>query len=918
MRLFRQTGLMTPRRTPWPTVGVVAVVAALAAVAGSGSRAAAASGTYPAPDTLLSFTMEEGDLGKYRRVVTGQGGVVELSTEHRRSGRYSARFSIPKTAVSSRSALLWGQFTSAPRTIGDLVCLRAYVRLGPDFAVQSGQSISLLSFGTFNPPPSGSYAGHLAQAGIRNVGGSLRLHAIVGAATATGATDLVLDRWYCIEVRYGVGDPTGSLTVYLDDAPEATLTGLSLPTRPDGINVGLLSAASSAPATGGSLFIDDVIVHDAPIGTVDVAVQLAHPCFVPRVGAPVVAILTGDQPSDVVEAKLTSTLGLNRTVYTCDGPLNGRADFRVDLRDLPAADYTLTVRLLDASRQERAAAQYSYRKSFDGNPQYSIDADNAIVRNGQRIFPVTSFGLSRSRIPLWRDNRYCNMLYGMEWVSDPPGVPGYRRYLDAAAAAGMTVIGPAHDYRFDRNGLPPWNPEAVEEYLTELADHPGVAWWMWREEPINFGYDGASQKLWWDLVKQHNPSRMTELLEMGSSFQIGLLRGELTYMIWPYLCADIYSWDIYPIENENTSSGNFAAYAQVADQAVRWNMGLVPVIPNVAVADVTVGSGGGTPTPAEIDFVCWLSIVHQAKGIHWYPYQGTVPPENYVAMTRFVDQTAALTEAILGEESPVAVTHEVTTGGRVDIRATTDGANLYVFAVNLERTPQTVRFTVDGLPEGTTITVYDQQRQRTAGPGGTFEDAFNPIGVNIYVFETPAPGKVIGWTLPSVHGTTTHSVSCPEEFVYSPAAGVRQVEVSLSKPADPATVAPSGFSLVGQSGGDLSARIVETALSADHRTVTVTFDGPLPDADRYTMTVLDTIRDSRGQPFGGDVARRFACLAGDVDGSGAVTSADMLAARGAAGAALTATTLRMDVDGSGNLTSADIRAIRGFLGRALP
>ncbi|NLX60370.1 MAG: hypothetical protein GXY74_14935 [Phycisphaerae bacterium] len=918
MRLFRHTDSMPRRRTSWPAVGAMAVVAVLAAIAGPGSRAAAASVTYPAPDTLLSFTMEEADLGKYRRVVIGQGGAVELSTEHRRSGRYSARFSIPKTAVSSRSALLWGQFTAAPRPVGDPVCLRAYVRFGPDFAVQSGQSISLLAFGTFIPPPSGSYAGHLAQAGVRNVGGSLRLYAVVGAASATGATDLVLGRWYCVEVRYSVGDPTGTLTVYLDDAPEAALTGLSLPTRPDGINVGLLSAASSAPATGGSLFIDDVIVHDAPIGTADVAVQLAHPCFVPRVGAPVVAILTGDQPGDSVEATLTSTLGLNRTVYTSDGPLNGRADFRVDLRDLPAADYTLTVRLLDASRQERAAARYSYRKLVGGDPEYAIDANNAFVHNGRRIFPVTSFGLNRSLIELWRDRHYCNMLYGKEWVTDLIGVPKYERLLDVAAEKGMDCIGPAADDRFDKNGLPQWTPEAIQEYLTELADHPGVAWWLWREEPINWGYDGASQKLWWDLVKQHNPSRMTELLEMGSSFQIGLLRGELTYMIWPYLCADIYSWDIYPIENENTSSGNFAAYAQVADQAVRWNMGLVPVMPNVAVADVTVGRGGGTPTPAEIDFVCWLSIVHRAKGIHWYPYQGTVPPENYAAMTRFVDQTTALTEAILGEESPVAVTHEVPTGGRVDIRATTDGANLYVFAVNLERTPQTVRFTVDGLPEGAAITVYDQQRQRTAGPGGTFEDAFSPIGVNIYVFETPAPGDVTGWTIPSVHGATTHSVSCPEEFVYSPAAGVRQIEVFLSKAADPATVAPSGFSLVGQSGGDLSARIVAAVLSADHRALTVTFDGPLPDADRYTMTVLDTIRDSRGQPFGGDVARRFACLAGDVDGSGAVTSADILAARGAAGAALNATTLRLDVDGSGSLTPADMRVIRGLLGHTLP
>jgi hypothetical protein len=223
----------------------------------------------------------------------------------------------------------------------------------------------------------------------------------------------------------------------------------------------------------------------------------------------------------------------------------------------------------------------------------------------------------------------------------------------------------------------------IKEYITAFKDHAANACWLFREEPDNFGYDALSQKRWWDLVKQNDPKRPVEILLMGYEYigGEGAIAGMRKYH-WPYLVADIYSWDIYPVENEASGVG-FEAFAAAQDCAKNWNMDLVPTFPNIQSADCTPGQGGGTPTPDEIQLMCWLMIVHGAKGIHWYPYQGDVPPENFLAMKKFVADVTNLTEAILGAASGISVTTKVSRGARIDVSAKTWNNKTYIFAVNL-------------------------------------------------------------------------------------------------------------------------------------------------------------------------------------------------------------------------------------------
>mgnify|MGYP000206359135 CR=1 FL=1 len=686
---------------------------------------------YPWPKVLYEDQFEYADLSRWRRIETAGGGAVVLDQTRRHSGRHAARCSIPKTE-QARHAFLRCQTTHAPRRQeGSAVYVRAYFLFGEDVDTGTGE-VPFLGLFRFKPAPDGAPEPDMVRLCLRKTAGK-NVVAVAGSDEA-GATDVVCGVWHCVEVKAVSVDGKCEVEISLNGKKEVFCRRAPLPASPDGFSFGFLDDSPGA----GTILVDDVVVSDSPIGPDDCSVKLAHPCFIPRSAAPVVAILTGDRPTDRLTATFTGSGGMRRTVFRKEGPPGGRVDFTVDLSGLPAATYTLTVRLSDREEKTRAEASYTYEKPFDGVPEFSIDADNNILWNGKKFFPVTSFGLRRTSLSEWQNRRLCNLFYGMEWASDLPGVPGYRRLLDAARDAGGKMVGPAHDSRFDR---PPdrkqWTTEAVEEYLRELKGHPAVAWWMWREEPVNWKYTPESQKQWWDAVKRLDPSRMVEILDMGNCYQIGLLKAQQVYLTWPFLAGDIYSWDIYPIENETAQA--FADYAEVADRACRWNMNLVPVIANVATADVTPGRRGGTPTPQEIRFVCWLSIVHGAKGIHWYPYQGVVPPENYEAMARFVEETTVLTGAILGRQLPEFVSKKELSGGRVDTMATMDEkGDLWLFAVNLTRKPETVAFTFHPddagvvLPQGSVVRVFGEPRTLSLDGSRSFTDEFDGIGVRIY------------------------------------------------------------------------------------------------------------------------------------------------------------------------------------------
>jgi len=166
----------------------------------------------------------------------------------------------------------------------------------------------------------------------------------------------------------------------------------------------------------------------------------------------------------------------------------------------------------------------------------------------------------------------------------------------------------------------------------------------------------------------------------------------------------------------------------------KWNHNLPPFMACVETCDIRPKDAGGPPTPAELRLLCWANVVHGARGIIWFHYFSPTPPENYKAMARFLDQVTRLTPAVCGPAHTGAVKVTTGDGGRVDVMATEHAGKIHLFAVNLKRKADKVRFTVAGMKPSGKVTVFDEKRT-LAADGKTFEDSFDPLGVHIYAIE---------------------------------------------------------------------------------------------------------------------------------------------------------------------------------------
>ena len=180
----------------------------------------------------------------------------------------------------------------------------------------------------------------------------------------------------------------------------------------------------------------------------------------------------------------------------------------------------------------------------------------------------------------------------------------------------------------------------------------------------------------------------------------------------------------------------------------------------------------------------------------------------------------------------------------------------------------------------------------------------------------PAPPlTVTGWAVQATHGAAGTFVTPLADGACEPRrAGLRKIEITLSRPLNAATALPTAMAIAGQSHGNVSSLVQTVTVLPAGNVLAVELSSPLPDGDVYTVTITATLKDADGQSVSGDADLSVRVLAGDVDASGTVTPADILAARSAAGRPLTAATARYDVDSSGAITGSDLLAIRSCLG----
>ncbi|NLX60173.1 MAG: hypothetical protein GXY74_13930 [Phycisphaerae bacterium] len=675
-----------------------------------------------------------------------------------------------------------------------------------------------------------------------------------------------------------------------------------------------------------------------------------------RIAQKVYCQIDNVSPTDKLVARLDGAV-----IHEKVGELEAEEVFTADYRQLLAGEHTLLVEIRDASDAVRGTASKTWIKVEDGIAAVGIDENNALCRNGQPFFPVTPWGLDTNYFAQWQP--YINCLHGQGWnVPDNP--TGWINYVASASSVGLPVIGPAQGNYWpggrtsniyeDPPGSGIWvHATAVDidqlgVYVNSTKDHPAMFMWNWKDEPDLGGateYIPATEvKRWTDKCHELDGNHPHLVNIVGYSFTHGpepnwnQERAQSYCFLYsdrhnvtmgtnlPFdrktCCADVMAFDYYPYEYATRYTWCSLEDSLLAVDRLRgWNYNLIPTMTWIETCDIRSAPDypwTPAPTPTELRNMCWTNVIHGVKGIQWFHYFEPTPSENYAVMAQFKTQITELTPVVLGpEECDTEVTDVEAGGGRVDIMTREYNGQLYVFAAEIRAQTEVVRFNVDQLALGTQIAVYGEGRTLLS-ESGYFEDSFSPLAVHIYVVEKPGPGEVEEWTIASTHGGTTYEIAYADGYVHSPMAGVTQMKLRFSKAVAPGTVSPAAFTVVGQAGGDVSAQIVSTVVSGDYRTVTVTFASALPDADRYTMTMLDSVKDTAGNPFGGATVRQFTCLAGDVDGSGAVTAADVLAARGSAGATMSSVRVRFDVDGSGTLTASDMMAVRRLLGHTLP
>lgn len=184
--------------------------------------------------------------------------------------------------------------------------------------------------------------------------------------------------------------------------------------------------------------------------------------------------------------------------------------------------------------------------------------------------------------------------------------------------------------------------------------------------------------------------------------------------------------------------------------------------------------------------------------------------------------------------------------------------------------------------------------------------------------ELPLSFQITRWYVAAAHaGQGTVAVPVTDGYIEPRAAGLQELQVGFSRPADPGTASPAAVMITGAASGDQSSLIDTVTLSPDGMTLTAMLASPLPDADTYTIGLTAALRDVDGSTLTGDADLTLAALVGDVNGSGMVSDADVVTLRAAGGLPGALADWRNDLDGSGQVSGADMALARARVGNQL-
>jgi len=184
----------------------------------------------------------------------------------------------------------------------------------------------------------------------------------------------------------------------------------------------------------------------------------------------------------------------------------------------------------------------------------------------------------------------------------------------------------------------------------------------------------------------------------------------------------------------------------------------------------------------------------------------------------------------------------------------------------------------------------------------------------------PAPGpRISAWHIVTDHGPAgAVTTAMFDGYIEPRIEGLKRFSITFDRAIAPASVQTGVVSIVGGQSGDVSHLVSDLSLGEGDTVLTVALSQATPDVDAFRITLSDALTDSEGHPLTGDRDLLVKTLAGDVNWSGEVTAADVLAVRAAVASPVGEGTATLDVSCSGVITGADLLAVHRRLGHILP
>jgi hypothetical protein len=458
--------------------------------------------------------------------------------------------------------------------------------------------------------------------------------------------------------------------------------------------------------------------------------SILHADFHGRLGLKIRVGIAGVDGTENLKVLLTSEQGYHQILHVKEAPLPPEVTFTMDLRTLPAGNYTVTYQLLNQDEKVITQVIENFSKTYDCIPIVGIDENNAICVNGEPFFPVTPWGLDKNMTDVWFKEKYINSLCGQGWSTEH-SLRGWEDYLDYCRVRDFKVIGPGDEHIW---GGPDIN--TLINYVNQTKKYPNLLMWMWDDEPdLIPDRPPTTVRGWTDKCHELDPQHLVTTNLAGFTFVEWVRRAmEFSY---PHI-VDVYSFDYYPI----AFNGTFAKYVEIMDRVNHFTKGLVPYLSFVETCDLHPEDPYLAPTAQQLQMEIWLNIVHGVKGISWFHYFAPTPPENLAVMAKFLDHITKLTPIVLSPDPDRSIQDNANEpGNRVDTMIREYEGNTWVFAVRLTEVdeannpPITVTFNVEGINNGVAH-VFDEGRDINI-KNGKFQDTFAPNDVHIYVSNRP-------------------------------------------------------------------------------------------------------------------------------------------------------------------------------------